>query len=61
MNTYILTAFDQTGKKLLDDSFTAENHEEAKKIGKQKLFESNYHEQTHRCVTSDGELVLFHR
>lgn len=61
LQTYILTVFDQTGEKLLDDSFTAETLEEAKKIGTRKLFEGNYHEQTHRCVAPNGKLVLFHR
>lgn len=61
MQTYILTVFDKHGKKLLDDSFTAENHEDAKNIGTARLIEEKYSEHTHRCVTSNGKLVLFHR
>lgn len=61
MDTYILTAFDKTGKKLLDETFTAENQEKAKELGKQLLLESGNAERTHRCVSSDGRLLLFHR
>lgn len=61
MKTYILTVFDKVGKKLLDESFSANNHEEAKDIGKKRLIDENYYEHTHRCVTSDGKLILFRR
>ena len=61
MQTYVLTVFDQSGKKLLDESFTAANNEAAKETGTARLIEVNYEEHTHRCVTSDGKLVLFHR
>ncbi|GLH63734.1 YhzD family protein [Parageobacillus sp. G301] len=61
MPTYTLTAFEKNGEKLLDETFEAANDEEAKKIGEQKLREHNCHDKTHRCVTSSGKLILFHR
>lgn len=61
MKTYTLTVFTKSGEKLLDENFTAENNEEAKKIGQSKLEERGYTEHTHRCVSPDAELVLFHR
>ncbi|WP_044748814.1 YhzD family protein [Bacillus alveayuensis] len=61
MKTYTLTVFEKNGEKLLDETFEAANDEEAKKIGEQKLREKNYHEKTHRCTSSSGKLILFHR
>ncbi|BDG48532.1 MULTISPECIES: YhzD family protein [Parageobacillus] len=61
MPTYTLTAFDKSGEKLLDETFEAANDEEAKKISEQKLREHNCYDKTHRCVTSSGKLILFHR
>ena len=37
MRTYVLTAYDEKGKKLLDESFEAETDEEAKAIGQRRL------------------------
>ncbi|GAA0438408.1 YhzD family protein [Lentibacillus halophilus] len=61
MKTYVLTAFDKSGEKLLDESFEAANNDEAKKIGQEQLAEKGYSEYTHRCVSPDATLVLFHR
>lgn len=61
MRNYTLTAFEKSGEKVLDEAFTAENNEEAKMIGTTLLEEKGYREYTHRCVTSDGKLILFHR
>ena len=61
MKKYILTAFSKKGEKLLDKSFTADNDEEAKEMGNTLLNESGFSEQTHRCVTEDARLILFHR
>lgn len=57
----MLTVFSKTGEKLLDESFQAKNDEEAKGIGEKKLEEKGYSEHTHRCVTEDARLILFHR
>lgn len=61
MKTYFLTAFEKNGEKVLDETFTAPNDEDAKKDGTTLLIEKGYHEFTHRCVTSNGKLILFHR
>lgn len=61
MKNYVLTVFSKTGEKLLDESFQAKNDEEAKGIGEKKLEEKGYSEHTHRCVTKDARLILFHR
>ncbi|SES69313.1 YhzD-like protein [Oceanobacillus limi] len=59
--TYVLTVFDKSGGKLMDESFTAANDQEAKEVGTAKLSESGYNEHTHRCVSPEAKLVLFHR
>lgn len=61
MKTYVLTVFDKTGEKLLDESFEATNDQEAKKLGEERLAQEGYLEHTHRCVSPDAKLVLFHR
>lgn len=61
MKNYTLTVFSKTGEKLLDESFTADNDDEAKSVGQKKLEEEGYSEYTHRCVAEDARLVLFHR
>lgn len=61
MHSYILTVFDDTGKKLLDESFEAVNDEEAKKMGTARLGDENFTEFTHRCVSPDAKLILFQR
>ncbi|MDY0395999.1 YhzD family protein [Virgibacillus halophilus] len=61
MKTYVLTVFDKSGEKLLDENFVAENDEKAKEIGQSKLDEKGFTEHTHRCVSPDAKLVLFHR
>ncbi|MCZ0757015.1 YhzD family protein [Anoxybacillus sp. J5B_2022] len=61
MPMFTLTAFDKNGEKLLDETFEAANEEEAKKIGEQKLREHHCYDKTHRCTTSSGKLILFHR
>lgn len=61
MKTFVLTVFDQSGEKLMDESFEAENNDEAKKIGQNRLTDKGYSEHTHRCVSPEAKLVLFHR
>ena len=58
---YKLTVFEPSGEKILDDSFTAESDKEAKEIGEKLLIEKNYYEFTHRCTSSEGKLLLFHK
>lgn len=61
MKKYVLTVFDKTGEKLLDDTFSAVDDVEAKKVGQNRLIEAGYSEYTHRCVSPDAKLLLFHR
>lgn len=61
MRTYALTVFAKDGEKLLDESFTAENDTEAEKVGQSRLDDEGYSEYTHRCVSPEATLVLFHR
>ncbi len=58
---YVLTVFDKTGEKLLEESFEAASEKEAKVTGEKILKEKNYLETTHRCTSTKGKLVLFHR
>lgn len=61
MQSFTLTVFDKSGEKLLDETFQANDEQEAKQIGESRLKEKGYHEMTHRCTTSKGKLILFHR
>ncbi len=61
MAEYTLTVFSKAGELLLDESFPAQNDDEAKNLGQSKLAEAGYEEYTHRCVAPDARLVLFHR
>ncbi|WP_078548978.1 YhzD family protein [Litchfieldia alkalitelluris] len=61
MQYYVLTAFNQNGKTLLDEKFEAKDDQEAKYIGQLRLQEKQLDQQTHRCNSSSGKLLLFHR
>jgi hypothetical protein len=61
MQTYKITAFSPEGEKLVDESFQAENDQQAKEVGEQMLSEKQLHDSTHRCTSPQGKLVLFHR
>ncbi|WP_409304541.1 YhzD family protein [Peribacillus sp. SCS-155] len=58
---YKLTVFEPSGEKLLDESFEADNDEQAKEQGSLLLQEKNFEEHTHRCTSPAGKLILFHR
>ncbi|MFP3512563.1 YhzD family protein [Peribacillus sp. SIMBA_075] len=58
---YKLTVFEPSGEKLLDESFAAEDDEQAKELGQNLLNEKNYQDHTHRCTSPSGALLLFHR
>ncbi|MFV8826927.1 YhzD family protein [Alkalihalobacterium sp. APHAB7] len=60
MADYYLTVFNQTGEQLLNETIQAASDEEAKKIGEQKLAETNYSEYPHR-LTKAGKILMFHR
>ena len=60
MRTYKLTAFEQTGKLIMEETFTADNDEEARKKGREILAEKELLKQTHRLASPAGKLLLFH-
>lgn len=60
LRTYKLTAFEKTGKLLIEETFTAATDDEAKAKGNSMLEEKNLLEQTHRLASPAGKLLLFH-
>ncbi|CEG29646.1 YhzD family protein [Bacillus sp. B-jedd] len=60
MKIYKLTAFEQDGNKLLDESFQAENDDAAQEKGRGILEEKGLLEKAHRCTSLAGKLLLFH-
>lgn len=61
MALYHLTAYERTGKKILDESFLADDDQAAKEKGTSILTEKDLINKTHRCTSPLGKLVLFHR
>ncbi|MBU9720734.1 MULTISPECIES: YhzD family protein [Bacillaceae] len=61
MAKYFITAYDKTGKHLLDETFEASNDKQAKELGIQRLEEENSLENPSRVVRSSGGLVHFHQ
>ncbi|MDG4656751.1 YhzD family protein [Ectobacillus antri] len=61
MGVYTITAYEKDGKKLIDKTFEAASEAEAKRIGEQLLREHHVYEQTHRCTSASGKLILFQR
>ena len=60
MKIYKLTAYEQKGKVIMDDSLEAANDEEAKEKGLAILQEKDLLETTHRLASPTGKLILFH-
>lgn len=60
MAIYKCTAFENNGEKLLDEAIEANSDEEAKKLAEKLLEEKNLLDKTHRCVSPEGKLLLFH-
>ncbi|OEH92929.1 YhzD family protein [Bacillus solimangrovi] len=60
MKTYYLTAFNKNGETLLNESFEASNDDNAKHTGEQKLTSQNLLDNSYRCVSPSGKLILFH-
>jgi hypothetical protein len=61
MPIYKLTAFEANGEKVFEKTFEAANDQEAKQLGESLLKEKGAMEKTHRCTSSAGKLLLFHR
>ena len=60
LRIYKLTAFESTGKVIMDDTLEATSDEEAKEKGHAILEEKELLEQTHRLASPAGKLLLFH-
>lgn len=60
MRTYKLTAYEQTGKLITEETFTATTDDEAKEKGQVLLEEKELTNQTHRLASPAGKLLLFH-
>ena len=60
MGIYKMTAFDEKGTLLFEESFESEKDEQAKKIGMKRFEEEKLSERTHRLVSPKGKLLLFH-
>lgn len=60
MKTYKFTAFEPTGKLIIEENWTFENDDEAKIKGEVSIEDKGLAGKTHRLVNSSGKLVLFH-
>ncbi|KXH79302.1 YhzD family protein [Sporosarcina sp. HYO08] len=60
MKAYKLTAYESSGKLIVEDTFEAESDEQAKEMGHALLKEKNLLGQTHRLASPTGKLLLFH-
>ncbi len=59
MKTYTLTVFDESGEKLLEETFEAPNDDDAKQIGGNRIEDEGYGKRNYRVTSSAGELVMF--
>lgn len=60
MSIYKITVFEKNGEKLLDESIEAKNDVDAKRLGEKLLSDKGFQEKTHRLVSPEGKLLLFH-
>lgn len=61
MQTYYLTVYAQTGEALLMNPLKQKMMKRPRIWGKEKLNENGHADITHRLVSPDGRLLLFHR
>ena len=60
MGIYKFTAYEKTGKLIIEENIEASNDQEAKEKGQAMINEKDFHEITHRLASPTGKLVLFH-
>ena len=60
MKPYKFTAFEQTGKLILEETWNFESDIEAKAKGQDMVDEKDFTNKTHRLVNTAGKLILFH-
>ena len=60
MKSYKFTAFEPTGKLIIEETWEFESDDAAKRLGEEKIEEKGFSNTTHRLVNGAGKLVLFH-
>lgn len=60
MKSYKFTAFEKTGKLIVEETWEFASDEEAKAKGQDLIDEKDFTDQTHRLVNNSGKLILFH-
>lgn len=60
MKPYKFTAFEKTGKLIVEETWEFASDEEAKAKGQDVIDEKELTNRTHRLVNSAGKLILFH-
>jgi len=60
MKPYKFTAYEPTGKLILEETWEFASDDEAKEQGQVKIDEKDFTKKTHRLVNSSGKLILFH-
>lgn len=60
MKPYKFTAYEPTGKLIVEETWEFASEEEAKAKGQDKIDDKQLTEATHRLVNTSGKLILFH-
>lgn len=60
LKSYKFTAFEKTGKLIVEETWEFASDEEAKAKGQDLIDEKDFTDQTHRLVNNAGKLILFH-
>lgn len=60
MKPYKFTAFEKSGKLIVEETWEFASEEEAKSKGQDKIEEKEFLNTTHRLVNTSGKLILFH-
>lgn len=61
MRDYYLTVYEKNGEVLLDETLHAVSDDEAKNEASIILKHKSYDQHTHRFVSPEAKLLLFHR
>ncbi len=60
MKPYKFTAYEPTGKLIVEETWDFASDTEAKSKGQDLIDEKEFANTTHRLVNTSGKLVLFH-
>lgn len=60
MRVYKFNAYEKKGKLITEETFEAENDDEAKVKGQAIIEANDFYEVTHRLASPAGKLLLFH-